>query len=154
MKILKYKFKDSEHFIKYINSQKDEVEIRSSDDALPDLANSIKLLEPFVHDICEIPHENGITVSGISISRNEDSQGNEIIGAVIVAQKKLLRSTGIINIVTPHRIEAFYSEHGDEGQLMPDDMIEAILEIEFRVKDFIQGKRAQQELFPQAENAA
>ncbi|MEN8193924.1 MAG: hypothetical protein ABFS12_13965, partial [Bacteroidota bacterium] len=96
MDILKYKFKDGEHIIKYINSKNDEVEIKSKDDALPELNNSLADLAPFVIEICEEPETSDITITGISISRNEDHEGFIVHGAVIIARKKLCNSTGVI----------------------------------------------------------
>lgn len=154
MKILKYKFKDNEHLIKFINIQNDEIELKSSDDALPNIAKTLSEFSPFVREICELDNNNDISVSGVSISRNLDEYENEIIGCVIIAQMKLENSTGVINLVTPHRIESFYSAHGDEGQLMPDGLIDLVHDLSSHVETFIKGNRAQGELFPSAENAA
>lgn len=153
MKISNYKFYDGQHCINFLTSENLPVELISFDDANSDLADSIKSLIPFIYEICENPSAriSEVIICEISFLRNTDSDGVEILGVVITARVKLLNSPGFIHFTTPLRIEALYPGHDDEGELMPDDMIEAILEIEDHLEDFIQGVRAQQELVPVAE---
>lgn len=163
MQINKFKIKDGDILIEYSVDKKDSEgklistdfhTIKSPDKPLASLEKALDNLAGYVKEICEEKENADIQVTGVSFSWNFNGDGDTVMGAVIIAKKKLKRSTGVLNLITPHRITDYYSEHGDEGQLMPDGMETDLQLLIVEVENYINGERLykQEELFPKEEN--
>jgi hypothetical protein len=144
MKVKKFKINEDGCIAVYTDNQETEISLKAKEQPLQSLVDSFQNLAQYVIEICELPASSGIEVTGLSLSFSHDIQG-----AVIVAKMKLVKSTGVINLVTPHRIEDFYAESGDEGQLMPSGMRDHVTEAIIEIERYIHGERAgkQEELF-------
>lgn len=148
MIVKKFKINEDGCLAVYVDNKETEISLKAKEQPLKSLIDSFQDLAQYVIEICELPNSSDIEVTGVSLSFSHD-----ILGAVIIAKMKLVNSTGVINLVTPHRIEDFYAESGDVGQLMPSGMRDHITNAIIEIERYIHGERAgkQEELF---ENSA
>lgn len=130
---------------KQSNEMMDEITSTSSDMPSVSFFKEWNKLCPFVLDVCEFNGDPAeIRVTGLSLSYGGD---NNNMGCVITAQKDLAESSAPLNLNTPHKIEEFYSEHGDPKSLMPPGLAALCKTIINHTKDYLNGKRAQGKLF-------
>lgn len=154
MTIKKVKYHDSKVEIHYalINRAGKETEyiVRSDEEPSPDFVFALEKMKKHVREICEF---DGLSLQKIKVLGVSFSYGGEtnVMGAVITAQKILQYSPQPLNINTPHKIEEFYSKNGDEMQLMSDEMKVDLYELQQAAEDYIDGERAQQDLFKDQE---
>ncbi len=126
----------------------DEYAMKCSDLPLPSFSKAIARLAADVIYLCELPEvaEKTITVRSVSFSYSEDG----VQGAVISAQRELIRSVQPLNLNTPHKpYQPYNQEQGeaDPDMLMPDNIIEHLNEVEDEAQRYIDGDRAQGSLF-------
>jgi len=128
------------------NGDWDEYSMVCGEKALPEFYEAMKNLSSFVLDMCELPKGDSskIRVKGVSFSYGGD---NDTMGATITASKLLTHSNTDLNLNTPHKIEEFYSENGDENQLMPDGCAYALEELIKQAERFLDGEREQLDIF-------
>lgn len=83
------------------------------------------------------------TIYGITFTYYD----NCLKGAVISGGYKLLHSTGVINMNTPHRINSHYNEmgSGDDGQLMSTFMWDAVKKVHAHIEDYLNGNRVKKQ---------
>ena len=112
----------------------------------PSFTNAIGALAPFVCEMCELKKEDTkkIIVKGVSFSFSGE---DEVMGAVITAHKTLVNSNTPLVMNTPHKIEEFYGELGDDKQLLPEDCAVALHKTAKEAEKFVNGERAQMDLF-------
>ena len=121
--------KDSRYRFEYEvtknDGEVDELTLSSKDRPRPEFLSTLDKLKPFVVEICELPnsYESKITVRGVSFSYGGAS---EVMGATITSVMTLENSTAPLILNTPHKTESFYSEHGDERQLLPEKCVEVL----------------------------
>lgn len=127
----------------------DEYSITSSEEPLSEFNETFQSLNEFVIEICELPKGDidNIDIRGVSLSYNTATDGKEVMGVVITAQKKLLYSSCPLNLNTPHKITRFYAEHGDEKQLMPEGCEKALRRLFDAAEKFVKGNRMQMDVF-------
>lgn len=125
----------------------DEYSFTCSEEPRPELYAALKALAPHAIEMCELPEDYlpKIDVRGVTFSYGGD---NEVMGATIISQMELKNSYTKLNLNTPHKASAPYSEFSppDEMQLLSDNCIEALDELCDEVKLYINGERAQQNL--------
>lgn len=130
------------------NGSWDEYSFTCSEAARPEFYTAVSNLAKHVIEMCELPESylNRITVRGVSFSYSGEA---EVMGATISAQMKLEHSYPDLNINTPHKASAPYSEYSepDEMQLLSDDCIMDLEELQHECKLYIKGDRAQGSLF-------
>lgn len=124
------------------DGENDEFTYSSKDKARPEFPATLDKLKPFVREICELPasYESKIQVRGVSFSYGGDS---EVMGATITSVMTLEKSTAPLILNTPHKTEAFYSEHGDDRQLLPEGCVEVLNDLCDEAELYIKGERAQ-----------
>jgi len=129
----------------------DEYSLTCSEAPRPELYKALEALAPHVIEMCELPEDYlpRIDVRGVTFSYSGE---NEVMGATIIAQMELKNSYTKLNLNTPHKASAPYSEYTppDEMQLLSDDCIEALEKLCDEVRLYIKGERAQQSLFSMA----
>jgi hypothetical protein len=127
----------------------DEFAFSSFDKPLPGFDLAMLALRKYVLQICEYPVNDDfltrVTVTGVSFSYG----GNEdVMGATLIAQLALKECNAPLNLNTPHLAEDFYSENGgSEKQLMPVNMASDLDKLIDEAERYLQGERAQGELF-------
>lgn len=125
----------------------DEFSMTSSDAPLPSFLEALSELRKHVVDMCELPDtdKEKIVVRGVTFSYGGE---DEIMGATIIAQKKLSRSNTDLNINTPHKAAEYYSGNGngDPKQLLSDDCVDDLNVVMNECEKYIRGKRQQLEL--------
>lgn len=154
IRFTKIKLKEQKIFIvweKYEESTKawDEYSLRCADPALPSLYEAMKKLDHHIAVICELPTtcEETIEATGVSFTYGEDGRGCVITG------KKLLKSNPApMNLNTPYKVED--PQEGMEDYALSRECIDALRELEDEAFAYINGKRAQgnmfQEEYPEA----
>lgn len=123
----------------------DEFALKSCDDPRPELDQALEDLQSSVCEICELPEsdESNITVTGVSFSYMGDEN---VMGAVITAQKELIHTSNApLNINTPNLPSEPYNESVE--YTLPEDCVEALLDLTYECKLYIQGTRKQLNLF-------
>ncbi|MGE4169129.1 MAG: hypothetical protein AB7F28_00220 [Candidatus Margulisiibacteriota bacterium] len=127
----------------------DELSLRCKDEARPEFYSAIQSLAKHWKEVLELDSEKiEPQVSSVSFSWTRDDMGVPVMGVTIYASVSLNKSTGVWGCNTPHRIESFYSQNGgDEGQLMSDDLASDCKALLSEAEHYIQGERAQQNLF-------
>ncbi|MDB4871991.1 MAG: hypothetical protein JWL97_2995 [Gemmatimonadales bacterium] len=122
-----------------------EHNLHSGQTPAPDLPAALKKFERFVEELLEVPADWMLTlkVTGLSINEEEDD-GRE--GLVITCQKKLANTNGPLVVNTPHLRAPI--KLGEEGPgFFLNGMEEAIAEANRAAQLFVEGRRAQKELF-------
>lgn len=125
----------------------DEYSMTCSEAGRPEFYKAINDMAPHVIEMCELPADyvSKITVRGVSFSYGGDT---EVMGATISAAMELKNSYPKLNINTPHKASAMYSEApDDEKQLLSSDCIDCLEALQAECRAYIKGERAQTKLF-------
>ncbi|NQS75273.1 MAG: hypothetical protein HQP61_02350 [Peptococcaceae bacterium] len=104
--------------------------------------------------MCELPvtYTERIKVKGVSFSYGGDA---EVMGATISAEMELDYSNCGLNLNTPHKPSAPYSDAEVDGEcLLSDDCIEALDNLVVQTEAYARGERAQLALFEPPEREA
>jgi hypothetical protein len=152
MQITKIKFtKDRKVKIEYnekprASGDPDEYSISCSDEPRKQFGEALAALIDDVQEICELPgdYKTRIIVTGLSLDYGGD---NGTMGAVLIGQMRLSHSSSPLNLITPHKIEDFYGETGDENQLLSDDAKKHIYKLIEEAEAYVRGYRAQGNLY-------
>lgn len=158
MRIKKVKLeKEDRIFISYEkfkgDTVTDEVTINTLDKPLGSFLDALQALSADVIEMCELPDsdKNRTMVKGVSFSYSGEKP---VMGATITAQKHLAHSLSPLIINTPHKIDEFYGESGDDRQLLSDKCVGRLDDLITEAKRFIEGERAQGGLFNNQEAAS
>lgn len=129
------------------NGNYDEFSMTSCDAPLPSFKEALDQLRQHVIDMCELPNMDldKIVVRGVTFSYGGE---DDIMGATIIAWKKLSRSNTDLNINTPHKAAEYYSGNGngDPKQLLSDECVDDLNIVMSECEKYIKGKRQQLEL--------
>jgi hypothetical protein len=153
-RIVKFKHKPKENyvFIKYETDNEayiDTVSIESHDEPHPDLPAALQAFALHVGDMAEFPEDycDGIQVLGVTWTWS-----NGVRGCVVTARKELEQSNAPLIINTPNFTDEPYNEDDDSGMnLLNSNEIAALDRLEKEVFAFVDGKRAQGDLFADAD---
>jgi hypothetical protein len=137
-----------EYEIKNQKGGMDEFSFSCFEEPKPSFIEALKDLAQDALDICELPDDylSRIRISGISLSYGGE---NETMGCIITAQMILYKSNAALNLNTPHKIEEFYGETGDESQLLSKSCVGRIKTLIDEAGKYAKGIRAQGNLFDQ-----
>ena len=127
----------------------DQLLLVCSDEPKPEFQTALQVLSEDVIKMCELPedYQKRIMVTGVSFSYGGD---DEIMGATIISQMALNHSNINLNLNTPHKPSEPYSEGGDASQCLSADCIEHLTSLMLEAEDYVNGNRAQGELFQEA----
>jgi hypothetical protein len=123
-----------------------KITLRSMEGFHADLSAAFDALAIHVREILEWPsnlYDGVLTVTGVSWSHSENTG---VEGAVLVCQAQLDGCTSPFCFNTPHLPFSQYCEDGN-APLMPDGAQDALNVLRTEVQRYIDGKRAQLELF-------
>lgn len=124
----------------------DRFSLISSEPAAPSLYAAFDNLSPFAHEICELSASDKDLVSAFAISLSYNGE-EETLGAVITARKTLKNSNTKLILNTPHKI----ADSPDDKQLLSPDCIAVISKITTEAEKYVNGERAQMDLFSDQE---
>lgn len=121
---------------------------KSKEDPHYSFTDAMYSLAPFVRLILEVPFDwaEELIVTSVIFSRHTKSG---VKGAVMAGQAKLETAGAPFTFSTPHLPFDQYKEDG-EAKLMPVEVQIALNFLESQAVDFLNGKRAQGELFGEA----
>lgn len=126
----------------------DEYTMKCTEAPHPNFLKSLEVFKTHVTDICELPAEYAerIIVRGISLNYGGE---DDVMGCVIIAGMELQNSNAPLNLNTPNKIECMYNPDmpDDEKVLMSADMREDIEELIHEANLYVEGERAQTNLF-------
>jgi hypothetical protein len=157
-RIAKAKIKDGQLIVECEGHDKDterhEVVKCAMDKVHPDLADRFNALPGSVREILEWPSNlyaggigkdgrDRIRVTGVSWSYSETT---DVEGACIIVQVDLENSNSPLCLTTPHLPYDQYAEDGNQP-VMPDGAQDALNALKAEVQAFLDGKRAQGDLF-------
>jgi hypothetical protein len=126
-----------------------KITLRSMEGFHADLSAAFDALAIHVREILEWPsnlYDGVLTVTGVSWSHSENTG---VEGAVLVCQAQLDGCTSPFCFNTPHLPFSQYCEDGN-APLMPDGAQDALNVLRTEVQRYIDGKRAQLDLFKSA----
>lgn len=128
----------------------DQYTMTCSDEPLPAFKEALADLNQDLLEMCELPDNylTRIVVTGVSFSYGGEK---EVMGATVTGQVHLNKSNVALNLNTPHKIEEFYADDGDPKQLLTEDCVERLKELTTQAEAYIDGERAQGELFKDPE---
>jgi hypothetical protein len=128
----------------------DQYSMACSDEPKPEFKAALVALDRDVVDMCELPVDylTRIIVTSVSFSYGGEK---EVLGATVTAQMHLNKSNVALNLNTPHKVEEFYADDGDPKQLLTDGCIERLGDLTTQAEAYVNGDRAQGELFPTPE---
>lgn len=137
-----------------VNGAWDEFAMTSSE--APDISftKALKDLACHVVEMCELPesHLERINVKGVSFSYGGEKQ---VMGATIVAVMRLRKSNVDLNLNTPHKAAGSYSDgEADPKQLFSEKCVKALESVEREAFGFVDGVRAQADLFKRPKKEA
>lgn len=157
MRFKKIKFNGQKVTLVYERETKDggwdEYSLSCSDQPLPSFKDALQSLAQDIREMAELPEDylTRITVTSVSLSYAGEE---EVMGAVITGQMLLYHSVVGLNINTPHKPSAPYGEDADPKQLLTEDCVKRIEELIRAAEKYVDGERAQGELFPGKEARA
>lgn len=124
----------------------DQFSLACLDEPKPEFQIALRALSKDVIEMCELPENylKRIMVTGVSFSYGGEA---EILGATIISQMTLNRSNVNLNLNTPHKPSEPYSEEGDATQCLSQDCVDRLASLELEAEEYINGNRAQGELF-------
>lgn len=124
----------------------DQFSLACIDEPRPEFHEALQALVVDMVSICELPEDYGkrILITGCSFSYAGE---NSVMGCTITAQMYLSKSNVALNLNTPHKSSEPYSEGGDASQCLSEDCIERLTYLMLEAEDYVNGKRAQGELF-------
>jgi hypothetical protein len=133
----------------------DEYHMKCSDLANPEFYDAMGALVQDILTLCEFPTgwKNSITVHSVSFSYSDD----DVKGAVITGQRELEHSSAPLNLNTPHKpYEPYNPEQGDvdPDMLLPEETCERLDILDDEANKYIDGDRAQGNLFKELEKEA
>lgn len=118
----------------------DTYAIESREEPNPDFFRALEAMDAHLVDMCE--QDDQCEAKSVTITWS-----NDIMGCVISGQRVLRNSHQRLNISTPHKTEESYSDHVDEKQLLSDECVLDLGLLMLEAWRFINGKRAQADLF-------
>ncbi len=154
MRIAKAKIKDDQLHVELEGTDEDnerKTALRSlgSHTYHPDLQAAFDALVPHVREVLEWPDplygSGDLRVTGVSWSMSDSG----VEGAVMVCQAALSTCNSPFCFNTPHLPFGQYAEDGEQPT-MPDDAIDALNALKAEVQAYLDGKRAQGDLFREA----
>lgn len=149
MRIAKAKLKDGQLHVELESTDEDterKTSLRSLGGYHPDLGDAFQALCPHVREVLEWPdsvYGGCLTVTGVSWSLSADTG---VEGAVMVCQAALDTCTSPFCFNTPHLPFGQYAEDGN-APVMPPDAVDALNALRAEVQAYLDGKRAQGDLF-------
>lgn len=144
IKKVKLDGKDYRVLIKYVNS-KGTHESKFDEDPTPEFKDAMDDLRDHLIEWIEIT--DGLSTSKVTIRGVSFSDSNGIMGACITGLISLTDSNSPLCINTPHKSEMPYSEGGDDSVCLTSRCTDALKKVMDQCKAYLDGKRAQQELF-------
>lgn len=152
MKKIKYAGDPLKVTIKYQRLNKigewDDHEMETKTEPHPDFIRSLNAMGNHLQDMCEQYTATGdpapCDARSVTVTWSGDP---EIMGCVISGGRSLDWSYQPLNINTPHKTAESHSEHEDEMQLLTTECVEDLEKLMQEAWSFIQGKRAQGDLF-------
>lgn len=130
----------------------DSFSMTSAEQPVPNFLMALDNLIPHVEEMCELPdgdHQiHPYNVRGISFSYVGEK---DTMGATITATRTLNRSNSPLILNSPHKISEPYADGADDTQLMTADCLIDIQQVIERAKDYLNGERAQTDLFTEDE---
>lgn len=147
MQFRKIKWNGTEVVLQWTESKVrgDEIkhELTSTDAPAPSFEKAMAAFAPIVLDLLELPesYESGLRVTGLSINVEK---GDDRLGLVMTCQKEIAEANGPLVLNTPH-----LRERGDEDGpgFMTRDMEIALRNAELAAQQYLEGTRAQANLF-------
>jgi len=110
----------------------------------PALLKQLDQLRPYVLELLELDNDpvDRIEMKGVSLSYTD---GTDIMGATLIASRRLYQSNTNQNVTTGHRFERYPSGQstGDDKQLLPLGCAQVINALCTLVDGYIDGDRAQ-----------
>lgn len=149
-RIAKAKLKDGQLHVELEQHDSDterKTQLKSLGGCHPDLDEAFSALAPHVREILEWPsslYGNSMRITGVSWSESEKTG---VEGAVISAQADLDGSNSPFCFNTPFLPFDLYNEENEEQPVMPDGAQDALAGLRREVQAYLDGKRAQGELF-------
>jgi hypothetical protein len=143
MTVTKFKLKKDEVFVAYsrpIGDKHENHEFTCDEKPLPALMDALKDLAQDVVDICELSPDTlkSITVTGVSFSWTDD-----IMGATIIARRKLKSHTIPLQLNTPHTPERPYAKNSKTAPFLTKECTLRLRSLLDEVEKYINGDRAQ-----------
>lgn len=117
------------------------------DKPIPQFNLAMMELRKHVLEICEMPADDlevmKIMVKGVSFSY---SGVDDVMGATIIAIKKLNKSNTPLMINTPHKFAEPHSENQGAEMCLTEECIEVLEELINQAEKYLDGERAQLKL--------
>ncbi len=154
LRIAKAKRKDGQLQVELEDTDSDterRTSLKSLGGCHVDLDAAFDALARYVREILEWPsnlYSNHMTVTGVSWSVSEKT---DVEGAVISAQASLEDCNSPFCFNTPFLPFELYNEENESQPVMPDGAQDALRELRAEVLAYIEGKRAQGDLFNRVE---
>ncbi len=122
----------------------DSLSLTSSAEPVPEMKIAVKSLAPAVCAMLELPDEweRNLIVHSVMMRYNDDDMTP--CGAIIGARKVLKHGSSPFNFNSPYRP----TTAKDAASALPPEAVSLIDEVQEHALDFINGKRGQEELFP------
>jgi len=123
----------------------DKIKIATQDEPAPEFVEAMDSLTPHLVELCEFPKtdEKAITTRAIHLSYHGD---HDHMGIVMTGHKKMKKSTGILILNTPIRLQADDTKKANEKRDINGDFMKTINNVIWQAQRFLEGYREQTEL--------
>jgi hypothetical protein len=136
--------------VKKADNKYDILSLVCPENPLPSFIQAFMDLRRHLLLICEIPIDKEIIershVKGATLTYSGD---DDILGAVISGILKLMHSNSPLVLNTPHKNTDYPGDMGDPKTLMDEDCADALETLITEAEKYLNGDRAQEELFPE-----
>lgn len=121
--------------------------LRCYEEPRPELPEAMAALEPHVRGLLGLPEDWARGAIGVAKVSWSWSEKTDIKGASVSCHVHLDAADSPLILNTPHLP---YEPYSDGGKCLPEDMVEALEELERCVAEYLDGARSQGELFEEA----
>lgn len=126
----------------------DEFTLNCVDKPLPAFELVFIKLRKHVLEICELPSDETdiakVIVKGVSFSYSGES---DVMGVTITASRTLAKSNAPLIINTPHKFDRPHNENQGTEMCLSDDCALLLAELLEQAEKYLDGERAQLEMF-------
>jgi len=120
--------------------------LQSKETPDPAFSRNMREMGNHIAEMCELGDNKGKKIEGRGVHFDYSGE-REDMGVVITGIKKLEFSNGILNLVTPHKVKQPTGVNMSEKQVLTGDCEDDIKVLKELATKFIQGHRAQIEMF-------
>lgn len=145
------------------NGEWDEYGFKSRQDPHIDFIKALDGLVPVQVAMCELVHDDMMDedgpyyqqelvkhdARGVTLSYSKDDEEQTVTGVTITSLRRLNNANGPLTLNSPHKFDRGHNEQTGDDIMMSEDDMEIVFALCRQAQSYIDGKRAQMDMFAQ-----